>query len=186
MTNHEIEYYLQEIKKQEKMITKAEKSIETHKQKLCLAKQKLESSHLPLGKLRELPNDILILVWKKTLCDLLYMQDFNRINDLIGTIGFKKCNINKMFIENKIYQNYCIEKLQAKYYQIAYHLFSTKTKKDYMKHCIYFSNYNDYIILFAKDKSLKNRYKFLKRIAEKSNIKNRWTTICDMIDYKVN
>jgi hypothetical protein len=186
MTNYETEYYTQEIKKQEKLITKAENLIQTHKQKLCLAKQKLDSRHLPINKLLELPNDILIIIWKKTICDFLYMQDFNTINNLIGTIGFKKCNINEMFIENKEYQSYCLEKIQVKYYQKAYHLFSTKTKKEYAKHCIYFNNYNDYFILFGNDELIKNRYKFLKRISEKNNIRNRCIKICYIIDCKIN
>jgi hypothetical protein len=186
MTNHETEYYIQEIKKQEKIITKAENLIQIHKQKLCLAKQKLELRHLPINKLQELPNDILIIIWKKTICDLLYMQEFNRIDDLIETIGFKKCNIDNIFIQDREYQSYCLLKKRDKYYQKAYHLFNTRTKKEYMNHCIYFSNYNDYFILFANDKSLNNRYKFLKRVADKSNIKNRWGKICDMIDYKLN
>jgi hypothetical protein len=185
MTNHETEYYIQEIKKQEKIITKAENLIQIHKQKLCLAKQKLELRHLPINKLQELPNDILIIIWKKTICDLLYMQEFNRIDDLIETIGFKKCNIDNIFIQDREYL-YCLLKKRDKYYQKAYHLFNTRTKKEYMNHCIYFSNYNDYFILFANDKSLNNRYKFLKRVADKSNIKNRWGKICDMIDYKLN
>ena len=188
MTSYIVEFYFQEIKTQEKNIIKAEKLIKEYKQKLSLEKQKLESLHLPINQLQKLPNDILILVWEKTLHQFLYMKNFDKIDMLILTIGFKKCNFKNSLINSKDYQKHCISKINSPnfYYQKAYHLFHTITKKKYMNHYIYYSDYYDYFVLFGNDKSIKNRYKFIKRLADKSNIKNRWKQICEIINYNYN
>ena len=186
MTNYEIDYYNNQIKKQEMILSKAEESIQTYKKKLCLSKQKLAFKNCPIDKLQNLPNDVLIIIWKNTLYDFLYMKNFDKIDELISTIGFKKCRFDIVLIESKEYQSHCISKKYDSYYTKAYHLFSTKTKKEYMKGFICYTGYYDYFILFGNDKSIKNRYKFMKRVADDTNIKNNWKKICDVIDYQVN